>query len=87
MRKQNLHMQPLLILWIKADQISGTDLAIIIKGVKEDSNSIPLVSSTVNWTLKALRCSEPHSLEGKGKKPLKILAYGKTHVCPLLKNQ
>lgn len=69
------------------DQISGTDLAIIIKGVKEDSDSIPLVSGTVNWTLKALRGSEPHSLEDKEKKPFKILAYGKTHVCPLLKNQ
>lgn len=84
---KNLYMQPLITLWIMTDQISGTDLAIIIKGVKEDSNSIPLISSTVNWTLKALRWSEPHSLEDKEKKPLKILAYSKTHFCPLLKNQ
>lgn len=70
-----------------AEQVSGTDLAIIIKGVKEDSNSVPLVRSTVNWTLEALRCSEPHSLKDKDKNPWILLAYGKTHVCSLLKNQ
>lgn len=61
-------MQHLIILWFTAQQISGTDLAIIIKRVKEDSNAIPLVSSTVNWTLEALRCSEPKCLGNKGKK-------------------
>lgn len=53
-----------------AQQISGTDLAIIIKGVKEDADSVPLVSSTVNWPLEALRRSEPHSLGDKGKKAI-----------------
>lgn len=45
--------------------LGDTDLSIVVKGVKEDPDPIPLVGRTVHWPVEALSRGEPHSLLDK----------------------
>lgn len=42
--------------------ITDTNLAVVVKRVKENSDSVPLVSGAVHWTVKTLGGGEPHGL-------------------------
>lgn len=55
-------------------EVGDTDLSVVVKGVEEDSDPIPLVGRTVHWPVEALSRGEPHSLLGKDKVLLNITA-------------
>lgn len=42
--------------------LKNTDLSVVVKGVEEDSNSVPHVGGAVHWAVEALIGGEPHGL-------------------------